>query len=228
MSDSVNQPNSQVAISWKRQSTRRERRRAETRERIIRHALRLFAERGVMGTTVEDITNAADVGKGTFFNYFPSKEHILSCLCQMQMGKIRGFVARAMNSAEPMDEVLYRLALTITEEFQDSPGLVQGVLCPSISSESMRKKMAEDFEGDRRMLAELMAARQKRGEVREDAAPTDLALQFQCALLGTTVVWSLDPSGPLTVRLKNMSQVLWSGIRASEVTAPGGAGSLDN
>jgi len=36
---------------------------------------------------VEDITNAADVGKGTFFNYFPSKEHILGVLGEVQGAK---------------------------------------------------------------------------------------------------------------------------------------------
>ena len=37
-----------------------------TRERIFRAALKLFAERGVLAVTVEDITEAADVGKGEF------------------------------------------------------------------------------------------------------------------------------------------------------------------
>ena|ERR1035437_5353917 len=59
---------------------RRERHRAETRERLFRAALKIFAERGYLQTTVEDITNAADVGKGTFFNYFPTKEHVLATL----------------------------------------------------------------------------------------------------------------------------------------------------
>src|SRR5580704_6170776 len=58
--------------------SRRERRRVETRDRIFRAALQLFAERGYLETTVEDITDAADVGKGTFFNYFPTKEHVLA------------------------------------------------------------------------------------------------------------------------------------------------------
>src|ERR1700722_13978554 len=57
---------------------RRERRRVETRERLFRAALELFARRGFLETTVEDITEAADVGKGTFFNYFPTKEHVLA------------------------------------------------------------------------------------------------------------------------------------------------------
>mgnify|MGYP004705420061 CR=1 FL=1 len=57
---------------------RRERHREEIRQRLYRAALKLFAERGFLETTVEDITDAADVGKGTFFNYFPTKEHILA------------------------------------------------------------------------------------------------------------------------------------------------------
>ncbi|MGA2719724.1 MAG: helix-turn-helix domain-containing protein [Candidatus Acidiferrales bacterium] len=51
---------------------RRERRRTETRDRLFHSALKLFAERGYQETTVEAITEAADVGKGTFFNYFPT------------------------------------------------------------------------------------------------------------------------------------------------------------
>src|SRR6201997_5697381 len=59
-------------------SDRRKRRSNETRERLFRAALQLFAEKGFAETTVEDITEAADVGKGTFFNYFPTKEHVLA------------------------------------------------------------------------------------------------------------------------------------------------------
>ena len=104
-----------------RPTGRRERHRAETRDRIVRHALRLFSERGVSATTIEDITEAADVGKGTFFNYFPSKEHILAYICQLQMGKIRELVAQAIQSTEPLESVMYRLALTVTEDFARSP-----------------------------------------------------------------------------------------------------------
>ena len=68
---------------------RRQRRSTETRERLFRAALRLFAEKGFAETTVEDITNAADVGKGTFFNYFPSKEHILIAFSDMQLSKLQ-------------------------------------------------------------------------------------------------------------------------------------------
>jgi AcrR family transcriptional regulator len=197
-----------------RPAGRRERRRAETRERIVRHALRLFSERGVSATTIEDITNAADVGKGTFFNYFPSKEHFLAHICQLQMRKIREFVAQAMQSGEPMDRVMVRLAFIITEEFARSPALVQTVLAPAFSSESMRRKMADDFKEDRLILAKLITARQKSGEIRRDMTPVELARHFQQTLFGTTVVWSLDASRPLSDYLNKMAVILWSGMRS--------------
>jgi len=76
-------------------TNRRARRQAEMRERLIRSALRLFAERGFTATTVEDITNLADVGKGTFFNYFPSKEHVFAARARGQAETIERFLALA-------------------------------------------------------------------------------------------------------------------------------------
>ena len=59
---------------------RRERTRQETKRKLMAAAMTLFGERGFLETRVEDITSRADVGKGTFFNYFPSKEAILQRL----------------------------------------------------------------------------------------------------------------------------------------------------
>src|SRR5712692_8196525 len=81
---------------------RRQRRSAEIREKLFRAALQLFAEKGFAETTVEDITNAADVGKGTFFNYFPSKEHILIAFSEMQLAKLQTVVDSFRQSKEPM------------------------------------------------------------------------------------------------------------------------------
>src|SRR5215475_12781122 len=85
--------------------SRRERRSAELRERMFRAALELFASKGYAQTTVEDITEAADVGKGTFFNYFPSKEHILTAFSEMQLAKLETVIREARRSQQPMPEV---------------------------------------------------------------------------------------------------------------------------
>jgi AcrR family transcriptional regulator len=56
----------------------RERKKARTREAILREAFRLFRERGYNATTVEQIAEAAEVSPATFFRYFPAKEHLVT------------------------------------------------------------------------------------------------------------------------------------------------------
>ncbi len=58
--------------------SRRERRRIETRDRLFEAAIHLLSERDFDSVTVEMITEAADVGKGTFFNYFANKEGVIA------------------------------------------------------------------------------------------------------------------------------------------------------
>ena len=43
-------------------------------------ALRLMSAKGMDGVAIQDITNAADVGFGSFYNHFPSKEAIFQAL----------------------------------------------------------------------------------------------------------------------------------------------------
>lgn len=55
----------------------RERKKARTRAAIQTHALRLFREQGYDATTIEQITEAAEVSETTLFRYFPTKESLV-------------------------------------------------------------------------------------------------------------------------------------------------------
>lgn len=56
------------------------RRKRETRSRLLEAALRLMAEKGREGVAINEITEAADVGFGSFYNHFESKEAIYAAL----------------------------------------------------------------------------------------------------------------------------------------------------
>jgi AcrR family transcriptional regulator len=55
----------------------RERKKRATRMAIRDAGMRLFAERGFTGTTIDQIAEAADVSRATVFSYFPTKEDIV-------------------------------------------------------------------------------------------------------------------------------------------------------
>lgn len=58
--------------------SRLERRKQETRKKIIEAAVALFAQQGFNDTTMEQIADKADVAKKTLYNHFPVKEAILA------------------------------------------------------------------------------------------------------------------------------------------------------
>lgn len=60
--------------------SRTERRRLRNRDALIAAARRRFAERGFEATTIADIAEAADLGFGTFYRYFPDKEAVLEAV----------------------------------------------------------------------------------------------------------------------------------------------------
>ncbi len=55
----------------------RERKKVKARQTIIEEATRLFLEKGFDQTTVDEIAEAAEVSRSTFFRYFPAKETVV-------------------------------------------------------------------------------------------------------------------------------------------------------
>jgi AcrR family transcriptional regulator len=192
---------------------RRERRGAETRERLFRSAMNLFRERGFQNTTVEDITNAADVGKGTFFNYFPSKEHILGVLGEVQVGKYHKAAAMARDG-ETRD-ALYWLYHALPAESGSSPKMVRSLFTVFLTSEPVREFLTGGLTGARVKLKEMFREAQNRGEIPNHLNPQDLAFRFQQSLFGSMFLWTLqNPAPALEPWLDGGFDFFWSGVTA--------------
>src|SRR5580658_9365421 len=174
---------------------RRERRRTEIRERLFSSALRLFAERGFMETTVEDITEAADVGKGTFFNYFRTKEHVLATFGAERLAAIEQALDRAKNG--PVMPVLQELAVDLISHKTENAALLRAIYAAHASCTLVRAELHKRLQIGRRLLAEIFAIAQQRGEVRRDILPAEMARLVQIVLLGVTLAWALHPDSSL-------------------------------
>src|SRR5690606_5757978 len=72
--------------------TRNSRSRERTRKKLIESVERAIATKGFDSMTIEDITNGADVGFGTFYNYFTSKESITTALFNDKAAETRDIV----------------------------------------------------------------------------------------------------------------------------------------
>jgi AcrR family transcriptional regulator len=178
-------------------SNRRERRRIETRERIYRAALEIFARRGYLDTTVEDITEAADVGKGTFFNYFPTKEHVLATYGDERVAAIERSLQNVRTAKRSVRAALKELATDLAGQSAESPDLLRSIFAAHLSCAPVRAELQNRLQRARRLLAEMVAIGQKRGEIRCDRSPADLARLTQLIFLGVTIAWALNPDSVL-------------------------------
>src|SRR5215813_12625343 len=192
--------------------SRRERRSAELRERLFRAALALFASKGYAETTVEDITEAADVGKGTFFNYFPSKEHILMAFGEMQLSRLESVIREAEQSGLPMREVMRTLVMRMTEEPVRNPAIVRALLQANLSSVPVRGEMVRIHDRNRALLARLVRHGQQCGEIRTDIPAEEIAQVWRQTIFGTLMFWSLVGDASLVARIEMAVRLLWDGI----------------
>ena len=81
-------------------------RRARTRVRLLRAAYALMSSKGVDDTSIQEITDRADVGFGTFYNYFSSKDEIASAVLDCVVNNLGRRNDLANSAAGVTDPVL--------------------------------------------------------------------------------------------------------------------------
>ncbi len=94
--------------------TRTSRRHAQGFESLVRSGLAVIARRGLYETTVEHITEAADIGKGTFYAHFSSKDDLVYHLVQHGVNELIGPGAAHLPGEEPAA----RLAALLCAQFE--------------------------------------------------------------------------------------------------------------
>lgn len=104
----------------------RQQRSAETVERILSAAARIFDERGYRGTTTNHVAQQAGVSIGSLYQYFPNKDALLVALAERHVDDVASrFGARLATLRQdrpPLDDTV-RALLELTVELNDTSRL---------------------------------------------------------------------------------------------------------
>ena len=164
---------------------RRERKKEETKRRIFVAALQLFHDKGFEHTTVDEITERADVAKGTFFNYFPRKESVLAYLSEEWLERVEEQAAQKHLLAADRITGFFVAVASAYGENRTLAHLVvhagmQQMFCP------------EDLQSRGRLVClvkDAVSEGQASGEFRTDIEPGAIFLALGAAFMGTLFWW---------------------------------------
>lgn len=87
------------------QESLRARKKIRTREALIETATRLFLEKGFDSTTADEIAEAAEVSRSTFFRYFPTKEALVFPNQQRRIDQLHSLLTRYQRERPPFEAV---------------------------------------------------------------------------------------------------------------------------
>jgi len=155
--------------------SRRERKKERTRGAIFDAAMALFAQRGFESVTVEEICEAADVARGTFFLHFPTKAALIFEATARLVVELRALLEHSPGSASSQ---LRAVTAWMVERWRAQ----ESVMAPMFR-EVLRTPMDElhsrpeavELAG---LLVQLVERGRRSGERRADVRPELVATSF--------------------------------------------------
>ena len=94
---------------------RMSRQKQKTRNALVKAALSVMARKGTDAATISDITEGADVGFGSFYNHFASKDEVLAVVTEQLLDSIGKYIDDAIKEiSDPLERLATALRLFIT------------------------------------------------------------------------------------------------------------------
>jgi len=100
--------------------SRRERKKIHSKRVILEAAVKCFGKKGFQDTSIAEIMNEADLGIGTFYNYFESKEDILKCLLGGIVDELREAMEQLTQQKLPAAAVLEKMVVLTAQLLDDN------------------------------------------------------------------------------------------------------------
>ena len=168
--------------------SRRERKKMETRQALLQAAWTLFRDQGFDEATIQEITERADVAKGTFFNYFSSKDALLGEVLLWRFSQLHEALDTGRGAPDSPVARIKLLLRLLHEQMVDNWSLMQQAFVARLGQPPPNRHQAKQrLTG---LLTELVREGQARGEIRDDVEPEvvrDLILVTHMRHLGDCI-----------------------------------------
>ncbi len=172
---------------------RRDRKKAAIRKRIIAEAIALFSRDGIADVSVDQIAEAADVGKGTIYNYFETKEDIVVAFLVSFEPEVQETLASLTRSQRPVHAILAEFVLRQLKMKERYHPFVRVFLAQMfLRTEQFLPYMIDLQKTIDPPLGRLFTTLQERGAIRTDVAVPELVVIFKTIQLGITALWAVE------------------------------------
>lgn len=196
---------------------RREQKREATREQMLAAAEALFTERGFEATTVDDIAERADVAKGTFYYHFKTKEDVAVAIARAAMRRGDPTLKEDLMRLPAID-ALKRVCALGAPWVEEHKELARTCLIYALA-QVLRGEAPPvgDEQSMRHVLGAILAAGQKRGEIRDDFPAEVMGQMIGALFFQVTLGWTMTPDPPpLREHVERFLDLVLDGIRRQE------------
>ena len=179
----------------------RPRQSESTRQRLLDEGVAAFLEQGYHGTGLKEVLDRVKVPKGSFYNYFESKEAFAAAAIRHYADCFAEKMRLALDDAPDPLTGLHRFFEALMADFEAS-GFVGGCLIANLGgelegSDICRETLAGAFRGWRDGVTEALRQGQQLGLVRTDIDAGELAdlltEAWEGAVIRMKIERSLDP-----------------------------------
>ncbi len=181
-----------------------ERRKQEFRDKITRAAIKLFEKNGIAETSVASIIKEADIAHKTFFNHFPSKDHLLQHVASsFSSNAYETFREGFKKQTDPSKRLSYCL-MSVAKALEDVKPhykeLLNYYLISGTGSSALQQAQREQFTA---VIAELIHDAKTNGQLISESSEetcTEITVGVCVSIL---LSWSIEDNYPITSKMKN-------------------------
>jgi len=174
--------------------------RGGKRPRLVKAATEVFAEKGYATTRVADIAERAEIGKGTVYEYFSSKEELLFAVFESMNQNITSRMNAVLDDDEPAQEQLFNLlrlgAEVITEQRELQPVVLDFWAASRGGGfeNSYRQAVVASYTLYRKLISDFIRSGQHNEKFRNDVDPDALAATVVATVDGLGIQLYFDRS----------------------------------